>query len=185
MATRDHCPPSLRPQGSVQLLPGSAGIQMYIYINKIDPLERDKRVVVQSSSNFFLPVFSSAFCRLFARLIRKINPKESGKVRTHNAIFITSDNIFGICWDVHLAPHPLNAAALFYGGRLLLSRPATIRRMRKQKRPPAARLDAWICGALLRRTSNFYNAICYNINSCKYWRVLLCLGSMRALRSPH
>lgn len=104
MATRDHCPPSLRPQGSVQLLPGSAGIQMYIYINKIDPLERDKRVVVQSSSNFFLPVFSSAFCRLFARLIRKINPKESGKVRTHNAIFITSDNIFGICWDVHLAP---------------------------------------------------------------------------------
>lgn len=75
--------------------------------------------MVQSSSNFFLPVFSSAFCQLFARLIRKINPKESGNVRTHNAIFITSGNIFGICRDVHLAP-PLNATALFYGGRLLL-----------------------------------------------------------------
>lgn len=73
-------------------------------MNKIDPLEHDKRAVVQSSSNFFLPVFSSAFCQLFARLIRKINPKESGNVRTHNAIFITSGNIFGICQDVHLAP---------------------------------------------------------------------------------
>lgn len=88
----------------------------YIYINKIDPLERDKRVVVQSSSNFFLPVFSSAFCRLFARLIHKINPKGSGKVRTHSAIFITSDNIFGICRDVHLAPPPLMRPHYFMVG---------------------------------------------------------------------
>lgn len=31
---------------------------------------------------------------------------------------------------------------------------------------------------------SFYNAICYNINSCKYWRVFLRPRSMRASRPP-